>query len=161
MTRSITFDSPLGTLVVTEGDGALAAIDWQRGRATASEHSVLLRRAKTALDRYFTGKLTGFELPCAPAGTPFQKRVWDELCRIPYGETITYGELARRVGSAPRAVGTACGANPLPIVVPCHRVVAATGKLGGYSGAGGIDTKAWLLALERGEAGRRTRRIAS
>ncbi|MGE5539754.1 MAG: methylated-DNA--[protein]-cysteine S-methyltransferase [Gemmatimonas sp.] len=149
---SITVSTPLGTLAITERDGALVAIDWHAPPASQRRSTVLLQRAKSQLERYFAGALTQFALPCAPAGTAFQQRVWAALCRIPYGETITYGELARRVGSAPRAVGAACGANPLPIVIPCHRVVARNGALHGYSGMGGLDTKARLLALERGEA---------
>jgi methylated-DNA-[protein]-cysteine S-methyltransferase len=152
-------ESPVGQLVIRERDGAIVAIDWSRGEEP-SDTSPLLPKAKTALERYFTGTLTDFDIPLAPAGTSFQQRVWDEMCRIPYGETITYGELARRVGSAPRAVGGACGSNPIPIIVPCHRVVAAAGKPGGYSGVGGLDTKAWLLSHERTTVARHARRIA-
>jgi methylated-DNA-[protein]-cysteine S-methyltransferase len=148
---ALAMESPVGRLIIRERDGAIASVEWSRSER-ATDTSAILRHAVAALDRYFVGELTDFDLPCAPAGTAFQRRVWDEMCRIPYGETITYGELARRVGSAPRAIGAACGANPIPIIVPCHRVVAAAGKPGGYSGAGGLDTKAWLLALERGES---------
>ena len=159
-TRSISLESPVGRLVIRERDGAIVAIDWSRSEQD-SGMSPALRRAKAALERYFAGALTDFDVPCAAPGTSFQKRVWAEMCRIPYGQTITYGELARRVGSAPRAIGGACGANPIPIIVPCHRVVAAAGKPGGYSGAGGLDTKAWLLAHENGALGGKVRRIAS
>ncbi|HTI87903.1 MAG TPA: methylated-DNA--[protein]-cysteine S-methyltransferase [Alphaproteobacteria bacterium] len=157
---SISMDSPVGRLLLRERDGAIVAIDWS-GAAETSKASPLLRRAKSALERYFAGTLNDFDIPLAPQGTAFQKRVWDEMCRIPFGETITYGELARRVGSAPRAIGGACGSNPIPIIVPCHRVVAAAGKPGGYSGAGGLDTKAWLLSHERATIARHPRRIAS
>src|ERR1700719_4924038 len=97
---------------------------------------------------YFVGLRTGFDLPLAPEGTPFQRAVWRQLQDIPYGETISYGELARRVGNpkASRAVGSANGANPLPIVIPCHRVIAGDGTLGGFGG--GLPTKQALLALE-------------
>ncbi len=107
-----------------------------------------LRTAAAQLEEYFSGTRTSFSLPLAPRGTAFQLDVWKALADIPYGVTTTYGELARRVGrpGAARAVGQANGANPLPIVVPCHRVVAADGGLGGY--AGGADTKRRLLALE-------------
>lgn len=158
--RSLALESPVGRLVLRERDGAIVAIDWTRAEES-SEPSSLLRRAGSALERYFAGILSEFDLPCAAAGTAFQKRVWTEMCRIPYGETITYGELARRVGSAPRAIGGACGSNPIPIIVPCHRVVAAAGKPGGYSGAGGLDTKSWLLSHERAMLDGRARRIAS
>ncbi|HEU4670132.1 MAG TPA: methylated-DNA--[protein]-cysteine S-methyltransferase [Dyella sp.] len=104
--------------------------------------------ARTALQEYFDGARTAFALPLHPHGTPFQLAVWHELARIPYGETISYGELARRVGDpgAARAVGAANGANPLPIVVPCHRVIGANGSLTGFGG--GLPTKRWLLGLE-------------
>lgn len=101
------------------------------------------------LNAYFAGKLESFDLPLAPEGTPFQQKVWKELCQIPYGETISYGELARRIGnaSASRAVGLANGSNPIPIVIPCHRVIGSNGKLTGYGG--GLDIKEKLLALEK------------
>ena len=104
------------------------------------------------LDEYFEGSRTTFDLPLAPAGTAFQRRVWDELARIPRGSTVTYGELAARVGhpGAARAVGAAVGRNPISIVVPCHRVIGADGTLTGY--AGGVGRKAFLLALEGARA---------
>jgi len=104
------------------------------------------------LDEYFEGSRTTFDLPLAPAGTPFQRHVWDELARIPRGTTVTYGELAARVGlpGGARAVGAAVGRNPISIVVPCHRVIGADGNLTGY--AGGVGRKAFLLALEGARA---------
>jgi len=101
------------------------------------------------LDSYFAGGLKQFDLPLAPEGTPFQLKVWQRLCEIPYGETMSYGELARRIGNpnASRAVGLANGANPIPIVIPCHRVIGSNGKLTGYGG--GLPIKEKLLALER------------
>lgn len=116
--------------------------DWRRDdRAFAA--------AREQLRAYLDGCLTTFDLPLAPRGTPFQLEVWRALTEIPAGETISYGELARRIGrpSASRAVGAANGANPLPVVVPCHRVIGANGTLTGFGG--GLDTKRWLLALER------------
>jgi methylated-DNA-[protein]-cysteine S-methyltransferase len=103
------------------------------------------------LRAYFAGELETFDLPLAPEGTPFQLEVWRRLCEIPYGETISYGELARRLGNpnASRAVGLANGANPIPIVIPCHRVIGSDGKLTGYGG--GLPIKEKLLALERGQ----------
>jgi methylated-DNA-[protein]-cysteine S-methyltransferase len=105
----------------------------------------------TQLAEYFDGRRRQFDLPLAPEGTPFQQSVWRALLDIPYGETISYGELATRIGrrSASRAVGLANGSNPLPIVIPCHRVIGASGKLTGYGG--GLAIKDQLLALERGE----------
>jgi methylated-DNA-[protein]-cysteine S-methyltransferase len=103
------------------------------------------------LTEYFEGRRRQFDLPLAPEGTPFQRRVWNALLDIPYGETISYGQLASRIGqkSASRAVGLANGSNPLPIVIPCHRVIGANGKLTGYGG--GLAIKERLLAHERGE----------
>lgn len=106
------------------------------------------RRLSKELDEYFTGKRTTFDCELAMKGTPFQLAVWNELTKIPYGHTISYAELAVRIGkpSAVRAVGAANGANPIPVIVPCHRVIGANGSLTGYGG--GIERKQWLLALE-------------
>ena len=108
-----------------------------------------LRETIRQLRAYFAGELETFDLALAPQGTPFQLAVWNRLCEIPYGETISYGELARRIGNpnASRAVGLANGSNPIPIVIPCHRVIGSNGKLTGYGG--GLPIKEKLLALER------------
>ena len=106
------------------------------------------QEAAWQLTAYFAGELHDFDLPLAPDGTEHQKKVWAEMSRIPYGGLATYGDLAKAIGSAARAVGTACGKNPIPIIVPCHRVVATGGGIGGYSGRGGLDTKRALLHLE-------------
>ncbi len=113
------------------------------------------RAVMAQLEEYFAGRRREFDLPLAPEGTPFQHAVWQALTRIPYGETISYGELARRIGNpqASRAVGLANGANPLPIVVPCHRVIGADGSLTGFGG--GLEIKRKLLALERAHGGHR------
>ncbi|WP_019904449.1 methylated-DNA--[protein]-cysteine S-methyltransferase [Methylobacterium sp. 77] len=154
-TRYTILPSPIGPLVLAGAAEGLACIgfpagkgmvtpgaDWQRDEAAFPE-------ARAQLGAYFDGRLTRFDLALAPRGTPFQRAVWQALTEIPPGETISYGELARRIGrpSASRAVGAANGANPLPIVVPCHRVIGASGALTGF--AGGLDTKRFLLALER------------
>lgn len=110
--------------------------------------AALLERAAAQLTAYFAGDLAMFDLPLAPAGSPFQRRVWAEMTRIPYGRTRTYGELARRVEGVARAVGQACGANPIPILIPCHRVVASGGHLGGFSGGLGAASKSALLVRE-------------
>ena len=136
----------LGDLTISEDDGAIVALDWGRGRDQAE--TPLLRRARDQLQDYFDGKRLTFDLPLAPHGSAFQKRVWAALCAIPPGETRSYADIARAIGSAPRAVGGANGANPIPIVIPCHRVVAADGSLGGYSGGEGPATKRFLLDLE-------------
>ena len=108
----------------------------------------MLKEAKRQLERYFAGKLRQFDLTLDGHGTEFQKRVWQMMSDIPYGETATYGGMAMALGSGPRAVGMACGRNPLPIIVPCHRVLASGGHEGGYSGGQGLPTKHKLLALE-------------
>jgi methylated-DNA-[protein]-cysteine S-methyltransferase len=143
----LAIDSPLGRLTLFEEDGRLTALDWY-GKRAAGEPTPLLLEARRQLASYFAGRRHIFELPLAPVGSPFELRVWQLMSDIPYGETRTYGELARDLAAAPRAVGQACGRNPLPILIPCHRVLAADGRLGGYSGGGGAETKRRLLLLE-------------
>lgn len=149
-----TIDSPFGTIVIEVDDGAVVRLELADGppvpTSTAPATDPVLAAATTQLREYLAGERTSFDLPLRPAGTPFQQDVWAELQRIPYGTTITYAELADRVGRprAHRAVGSANGANPIAIVVPCHRVVATGGGLGGY--AYGTDTKRRLLDLEQG-----------
>ncbi|HTV45792.1 MAG TPA: methylated-DNA--[protein]-cysteine S-methyltransferase [Stellaceae bacterium] len=145
MLCSMTVDSPVGRLAITADADAIVAIGWAdyaNGAATA-----LLVEASRQLDVYFAGRLKQFELPLRPAGSPFEERVWRAMQQIPHGETRSYGELAMEVGSAPRAIGRACARNPIPIVIPCHRVLAR-GGLGGYSGGTGLETKRALLLLE-------------
>jgi methylated-DNA-[protein]-cysteine S-methyltransferase len=139
--------TPLGDLTLSEQDGAIVALDWGRGRDQSP--TTLLTRATAALHAYFDGVLDPFaDLPLNPAGTPFQRRVWAAMQSIPRGQTRRYGDLARDLRSSPRAVGTACGANPIPIIIPCHRVTGSSG-LGGYSGGDGPATKRYLLGLEQ------------
>jgi methylated-DNA-[protein]-cysteine S-methyltransferase len=142
---SLSISSPVGALTLEEEDGAIVAISW--GKGGLSNGSPLLTEAARQLDAYFAGELTDFDLPLAPAGSRFEQRVWAAMQTIPYGQTRSYGDLAGAIGSAPRAVGRACGKNPIPIVIPCHRVLARAG-LGGYSGEGGLVNKERLLALE-------------
>lgn len=142
----LSLHSPVGDLTLSEEDGALVALDW--GWAPGQDETPLLREARRQLEAYFDGDPAPFELPLAPAGSDFQRRVWKGMRAIPLGRTLSYGELAAKLDSAARPVGTACGANPIPIVVPCHRVIAANGALGGYSGEGGVETKQALLRLE-------------
>lgn len=142
----ISLHSPLGDLTVSEYDGAIVALDW--GWASLQEPSDVLARAVQQLNAYFDDATTPFDLPLNPAGTDFQKRLWAALRAIPPGEVVTYGDLAASVGSHARAIGLACARNPIPIIIPCHRVVARTGALTGYSGGDGIATKAALLRLE-------------
>ncbi len=142
----LSMNSPLGSLTVFEERGALVAIEW--GRAPDPVPSPLLAEATDQLDAYFTGRLRAFDLPLRPAGTVFQRAVWALMGDIPYGATRTYGEFACTLGTAPRPVGGACGRNPIPIVIPCHRVVGAGGRMTGYSGGDGVATKRALLRLE-------------
>ncbi len=120
-------------------------------------HNALAERACRQLERYLADPQFRFTLPLAPAGTPFRRRVWDALSTIPVGESRTYGEIARRIGSAPRAIGGACGANPIALIIPCHRVVGSHGSLGGFMGVtegNPIDIKRWLLTHEGYRFGR-------
>lgn len=142
----LSMHSPVGDITISEEDGAVVSLDW--GWAMSNKPTSLLRRAERQLNSYFDGKLEEFDLPLNPAGTDFQKRVWKLMTKIPYGRTWSYGDIAEKLRSAPRAVGGACGANHIPIIIPCHRVLAASGKMGGYSGDGGLDTKTALLRLE-------------
>jgi len=144
--RCITVDSPLGPLSIGERDGKIVTLNW--GVAKMDMPTPLLESAAQQLNAYFYCGLRKFELPLAPAGTVFRQRVWEEMVKIPYGQTRNYGEMARRLDSAARAIGGACGENPIPIIIPCHRVVASGPHIGGYSGRGGCDTKRALLELE-------------
>src|SRR5262249_52547839 len=145
MTQRLSIPSPLGDLTLTEDSGAIVSLWW--GGTAHGNGSALLAEAARQLDAYFAGELAAFDLPLRPAGSPFEQRVWTAMRRIPYGKTQCYGELAAAIGSAARAVGGACGRNPIPILIPCHRVLAKTG-LGGYSGNGGLKTKKALLSIE-------------
>ncbi len=149
---------PVGTLELVAGERGLAAIAWQTFKrvavlesATEDRRHAMLIETERQLNEYFTGERRTFELELDFIGTDFQKRVWAELLKIPFGETRTYGYIATRLGdpNAMRAVGAANGSNPIPIVAPCHRVIGASGALVGFGG--GLETKAKLLALERGE----------
>jgi len=147
-------DSPVGALLLVSDGRALREIRFDgeerpaRPEAGWQEGGALLERAARQLAQYFAGERRAFDLPLAAGGTDFQRAVWRALERIPYGTTISYGELARRVGNprASRAVGAANGRNPLPIVVPCHRVIGGDGRLTGFGG--GLPIKEALLALE-------------
>jgi len=145
----LSLHSPLGDLTVFEEDGVIVALDW--GWVEAQTPTPLLLRARDQLQEYFDGTRTDFDLPLAPAGTEYRRRVWRELTRIPFGATRTYAQIAARAGGSARSVGQANGDNPIPIIIPCHRVLASSG-LGGYSGAGGLETKRYLLDLETRQA---------
>jgi methylated-DNA-[protein]-cysteine S-methyltransferase len=145
----LSFHTPLGALTLSEEDGAIVALDWGFGRDQGD--TFLLRRGRDQLQAYFDGEGRNFDLPLAPAGSPYRRRVWAVLQQIPFGQTRTYAEIASIAGGSARSVGGANAANPIPIIIPCHRVVGASG-LGGYSGAEGPATKRWLLDLETGPA---------
>jgi methylated-DNA-[protein]-cysteine S-methyltransferase len=141
-------DSPVGPLLLVEDNGRLVEIRFATGDEPDRDKTPLLADTRLQIDEYFAGRRQKFDLPLVPARTGFQQRVRETMISIPWGQTLSYGEIAHIAGGAPRAVGQACGANMLPLVVPCHRVLAANG-IGGYSGASGLDTKRFLLALEK------------
>ena len=161
-------DSPIGSLLLAASDQGLRAVYMSRQRHVPDEPELswkpvsrddvaqlaILERTREQLDEYFAGRRSHFDLPLDLVGTDFQRSVWKGLCDIGFGETISYGELARRIGNpkAVRAVGLANGRNPVSIVVPCHRVIGADGSMTGYGG--GIDRKRFLLALESHVVGR-------
>jgi len=145
--------SPVGALLLVRDGAGLRQIVFANGQPAEpqpdwQEDSSAFQEVAAQLKAYFAAQLKAFDLPLAPEGTPFQQLVWGELLKIPYGETISYGELAHRIGNpkASRAVGLANGSNPIPIVIPCHRVIGSNGKLTGYGG--GLPIKEKLLALE-------------
>ena len=142
-------DSPVGLLTLRAEDGALTAILFGDQRTGLPGSDQILDQAEAELKEYFAGERKKFTVPVRLTGTEFQKKVWAALEEIPYGGTATYGEIAARIGSpkACRAVGTANHHNPVPIIVPCHRVIGAGGSLTGYGG--GLEVKAYLLTLER------------
>jgi O-6-methylguanine DNA methyltransferase len=161
------FPTPLGEMTAAvDDDGALRLLEFAGPRADASlarearrtkesvsEDAALCAHVAAQVSDYFRGERDTFSVPLAPSGTPFQQRVWSELRRIPFGATLSYRELAERIGNpaAVRAVGRANGSNPISVIVPCHRVIGADGSLTGYGG--GVDRKAKLLALEGADLG--------
>ena len=149
MTAGLQMPSPLGTLWLSEAGGRLTGLSWTPPPVPMPP-SPLLYAAKAQLLAYFAGQLGHFDLPL-DWGTGLQEKVRRAMAAIPFGETLTYGQIARTLGAPAQAVGQACGANPLPILIPCHRVRGARG-LGGFSARGGVETKVWLLRHE-GAAG--------
>ncbi len=142
----LSLESQFGHLTLSEDKGRIVALTWG-GRAKGKASPALIE-AKRQLLEYFAGRRRSFDLPLALDGLPLELQVWQLMTEIPYGETRSYGDLARALGVSPRAVGGACGRNPLPIFVPCHRVIGSDGRLGGYSGGEGAETKRRLLQLE-------------
>jgi methylated-DNA-[protein]-cysteine S-methyltransferase len=161
MIRYARLKTPIGTLIATSKDGALTGLYFDRGRHVPAIGDDWIEDASAKpfeqcarqLGEYFDGKRTSFDLPLAPEGSEFQRKVWMQIARIPHGETITYSELAKRAGApgSARAAGAATGRNPISIVVPCHRVVGADGSLTGY--AGGVPRKVKLLEIEDARQG--------
>jgi len=155
ITRQVTLPSPIGPLTLVAADGQLTGLYMNAQRHRPASETFGLPgdpadepfvSAARQLGAYFAGQLKAFDLPLAPAGTPFQRRVWSALLTIPYGRTWSYADLAREVGSASRAVGLANGKNPIALIIPCHRVIGSDGSLTGYGG--GLDRKRYLLELE-------------
>jgi methylated-DNA-[protein]-cysteine S-methyltransferase len=144
----LSFPSPVGTLTAFSVNGHLSVLEWGRAPEAEKPAAPVLERARDQLNAYFDGKRQHFDLPLAPASSDCQQSVWRAMCEIPYGETRTYGDLADDLASSARAVGTACGKNPIPIIIPCHRVLGLDGRMTGYSGGAGVETKVQLLTLE-------------
>lgn len=144
-----TIESPLGPVQICADDHGICKINLGIATPAPDLPSTLTAQAASQLQQYFAGTLTQFSLPLTASGTVFQQQVWQALCRLPFGQTCSYADIARAIANpkAVRAVGAANGKNPIAIVVPCHRVIGANGTLTGY--AGGLDNKAWLLAHEQ------------
>ncbi|MFG6626617.1 methylated-DNA--[protein]-cysteine S-methyltransferase [Sulfitobacter sp. 1A12056] len=147
--KQASLSTPFGDLIVTEEDGAIRALGW--GQAAGQDRSEVLDTTLSQLNEYATGQRQHFDLPLRVTGSDFQRAVCAAIAAIPFGHTRTYGEIARDLGVPAQAVGGACGGNPIPILIPCHRVMGAKG-LTGFSGAGGVETKVALLRHE-GAAG--------
>lgn len=143
----LTLDTPVGPLTVTARQGAICALRFADGGPRSSDVPVLQEAARQ-ISAYFAKQLSDFDLPLDLRGSDHNLAVWREMRTIPCGETLTYGDIAQRIGSNPRAVGVACGANPIPLIVPCHRVIGKDGALVGFSGGDGKKTKARLLDHE-------------
>lgn len=140
--------TPVGVLQIEASDEGVTALNWAKAEGKTDKHPIIAQAAKE-LDAYFAGKLKNFEVPLDVDGTAFQCKIWAAMGEVPFGKTVTYGDLAKKLKTSPRAVGGACGANPVPVIVPCHRIVGSDKKLTGYSGAGGVKTKQALLKLEQ------------
>jgi methylated-DNA-[protein]-cysteine S-methyltransferase len=152
--RSAVYESPIGPLTLASNGEAITQLEFENARYVQTQHprgaDKLLAHAMRELDAYFAGKLKAFTVPVAPHGTPFQRKAWAALQKIPYGATRTYGQQAAAIGSpaASRAVGAANGRNPIAVIIPCHRVIGSGGSLTGFGG--GIERKRFLLDLEQG-----------
>ena len=141
--------TPIGALCAHSDGAAITSLEWRA--SSAQDDRPELNEALAQLEAYFEGRLQHFDLPLEVKGSDFQRQVCGEMSKIAFGETVSYGDIAAAVNSPAQTVGTACGGNPIPVIIPCHRVLRANG-LGGYSGVGGVETKVWLLRHE-GAAG--------
>lgn len=146
---TLCLDSPIGPITLRARGEKLVSVEIGK-RSKGSGHAAVLKKAESQLEKYFAGKLVRFDLPLEVTGTEFQKKVWKEIARLGFGKSTSYGEIARSIGTpkAARAVGAAVGANPIPLIVGCHRVLGSGGKITGYTGGRGIKTKAWMLKHE-------------
>lgn len=142
----ISFHSPIGDLSIAEENNFIVSLDW--GWGNFEEKTPLLKEAKNQITAYFNGQLKKFDLPIQPSGTIYQKKVWKILQTIPFATTKFYSELANIAGGSARSIGNANAANPIPILIPCHRIIGKH-NLGGYSGGEGIKTKTYLLNMEK------------
>ena len=145
----LSFSTPIGALTLVQEGEEITRLLWQS--PGNEKGSPVLFRAKDQINNYFKGTRKSFSLSVRPHGTKFQGRVWSILMTIPYGKVKTYGEVARILKTSPRAVGNACGQNPIPLIIPCHRIVGTNGSLTGYSGGDGLKTKAFLLEHENSQ----------
>ncbi len=148
MSYCLTTQTPVG-LIAIHGGLSITRITWA-ARPTIND-TAELRKGRDQVTAYFAGTLRGFDLCLKPSGTSFQQAVWNRILLIPYGATSTYGEVAKELRTSARAVGRACATNPIPLLIPCHRVLSTNGALTGYSGGGGLQTKEYLLTFEQNQ----------
>lgn len=148
------FSSPVGLLLIEADAAAIVSVSFQEKKEKQVQSCSMIEKCIQEFEEYFSGKRRTFDVPLAPSGTPFQQAVWNELLKIPFAKTISYSQLARKLGDEKkiRAAGTANGKNPIPIIIPCHRVIGSDGSLVGYGG--GLWKKKWLLELESGKSQR-------
>ena len=152
MSRAV-LSTPVGQLAIAGDGAAITRISWSVPPASTDRpvSDPVCEHAIAELEAYFDRRLTRFTVPFILIGTDFQRRVWEQMLDVPFGQVTTYGAIAGRLGAGARAVGTACGQNPIPIIVPCHRIVGSDGLLVGYSGGRGLETKRKLLDIEQGQ----------
>jgi methylated-DNA-[protein]-cysteine S-methyltransferase len=150
---TLIIDSPVGALLLCSDSHAITQLSWLDDKASrpTDDQDRVCQLAATELQAYFSGSLRNFTVPVSLGGSKLQRGVWSAMVKIPFGAVLTYGDVAHRLGAGAQAVGTACGQNPVPIIVPCHRIVGVGGKLTGFSGGNGVETKAFLLDLESGQ----------